>query len=310
MRVLVAFLSLFLISCGVAPPVKDPSPPSIDAGHKRVETVVCGRQAVGENGCVFPQGRVSGSLKIYRIYEGEINIVGQGCGVDRSIQYGQDKENEWVEVELADLVGDRLENDCFLSINQFVKFKGAEDVPFPVRGMYGSVVLGTCPAGTSCSISTEQRRAGSAIPAWKPNLPLSGTLMVQGCGVEVLPPANYEGQPSVNLQAMWPNGYPADGKIGCTFIMGVRGSDGSKYKIYRRVWLYKKSAILLPAPAFSGNEFQADASVSLSIVDGKHILKNKGSFKPAAEGNMFRFYTTQGRSLVLKLKGGKVEWTQ
>lgn len=310
MRLAIVILSLaFLTSCGVAPPVKDPNPPSIDMGHKRIETVVCGNRAVGENGCVFPQGRVSGQLKIYRIYEGQITITGQGCGVDRSIDYKQEKGSEWIELDLADLVGDRLENDCVLSLYQFINFKGADNVPFPIRGMYGTVSLGTCPAGVSCSITVEQRRAGSALPMWAPQVPGPGSLIVQACGQNVVPESRYE-KFSMDVRSIWPGGYPADGKTGCTLIAGVRADSGDRYKIYRRIWLYKKGTILLPTPAFDANSYQADSSVSLTIIDGEVVRKSSGSYKPKPEGNVFRFYTAQGRSLVVMVKGGKVVWTQ
>lgn len=310
LSILIGLLSIaVLTSCGTAPPVADPNPPTIDMGHKRVETSICGRWSVGENGCIFPEGRISGVLKIYRIWEGELTITGQGCGVDKSITY-PNSGGEWIDIDLRDLVGSSIEEDCFLNIIQFPKFKGQDQTQFPVRGINGSVLLGVCPAGVKCSYSSEQRRAGSSTPTWSPNVPASGQYLLRGCGKEIVPATQYAEPLKLDLKAKWPGGYPTEGKVGCTFILAVRGDDGQKLKTYRRIWFYKKGAILLPAPAIEEDKFTADSTVSLSIADGVGVTKNSGSFKPKAEGNMLRFYTVQGRSLVVKVKGGKVEWTQ
>lgn len=305
----IAIAAMIATSCGSKPPIKDPNPPVIDVGHKRVETIICGNRNVGENGCVFAGGKISGTLKIYRVVEGQVVITGQGCNVDQSISYGKSTD-EWLTIDLKSIIGGDITEDCVLSISQYPKFNGQDGAEFPVRGMQGTVLLGTCPADTKCSYTAEQRRAGSSIPVWSPKLPAAGDYLVQGCGATVVPQTSFTDGVKVDLKALWPNGYPADGKVGCTFIMGVRGADGSKMKIYRKVWLYKRATILLPQPVIEGSSITGDQYVSLTVVDGVSTLSNVATYEAKADGNMLRFYTTQGRSLVVKVKDGKIEWTQ
>jgi hypothetical protein len=97
---------------------------------------------------------------------------------------------------------------------------------------------------------------------------------------------------------------------GCTFILGVTGK--SQHKIYRRVWTYSDSVRLLPDPALAPQEkktyFTVDDSVLAVSVDG--YITGRKYFINKPSGNFIRFYTSQGRSLVVFVKDGGIVWAK
>lgn len=291
--------------------VPDQAPASIDVGMKRVETEICGNYGVGENGCVFPQGKLSGDLKIYRVISGFVNIIGQGCRVDTVIKYEADAKNPWLSIPLESLVGTSvLEDDCVLDIYQFVRLPDSEDQPIPVRGIYGTVTLGTCPEDVVCSFDAEQMRAG-----WIPRdirLEGSGDYLVRGCGEE-LARGTFQGPFVIEPLAIWPKSHPVKGKDGCLLITAVRDPQQGFQKIYRKVWFFREDAVKLGEPVIdSKGNFQGDESVSLTLIDedgkdsrGVNLAKGK-----APTNGTLRFYTVQGRTLVVRIEGGKSKWTK
>jgi len=301
------------VSCAAVKLVNDPAPDTIGVGHKRVETEICGRHEVGENGCVFPRGELTGVLKIRRVLQGNLSIVGQGCKVDWAQRYEWDK-NPWIELDLRQLVGNNLTDDCVLDIYQFVDYPGSATAPFQIHGIYGTVTLGTCPDGIMCRFESEQLRAG-----WHPDAMTfsdleAGQYLLRGCNSQVVPPTAYTGPLSLNLEQLWPHGYPSQGKTGCLFILGVRGDNGALYKVYRKVWLFKEEALRLDAPSLTLNpktgkiRFVGDNRSSLSTTDTNIFNGNSGDFIPAPDGNWLRFYTVKGRTLVVLVKNGSIVW--
>lgn len=315
MRLIIAALcSVAFTGCAINL-VRDPAPGSIDTGFPRIETTICDRFDVGENGCVFPQGKLTGSLKIARVLAGSITIVGSGCAVDKSFEYPFVAGSPAIDVDLKTLLGvDKLDRDCVLSIYQFVNYPDGSKAPFPIAGIYGSVTLGVCPDGARCSYSSEMTRVG-----WKPsNLAfgeaVAGTYTLRGCGRAVVEPVAFQGPLNLDLGALWPGGFPDTGRARCLFILGVKGPDGSTFKQYRKVTLFREDTIRLAEPALelSGSclKFTGDPSVSLTLAGSKLVNSSKGKFKPSPAGDLMRFYTVQGRSLVAFVKDGKVVWTK
>ena len=85
-----------------------------------------------------------------------------------------------------------------------------------------------------------------------------------------------------------------------------------RHKIYHKIWFYAESVIPVALPALEFDKkirFVADKSVTVTVVNNK-LYGQKGSFKPSPDGDYIRFYTSQGRSLVMFVKDGEVKWSK
>jgi hypothetical protein len=303
---------LFLSAC--ASLVHDQNPPSIGEGSQRVESVICDRHDVGENGCVFPDGVLSGSLKIYGVNSGTIAIKGSGCGVNTSFAYAK-SDNPWIDLPLKELIGsDRIVEDCVLDVYQRPNFPHQDKFPWPILGMMGTITLGTCPSGVDCSYVKKEINHDMDFGLWQITSPVGGQYLLRGCGNEVAR-GDYVAPFSFDLKALWPLGYPSSGNTGCLFVMGIRGGDGTKIKAYYKLWLMKDGHTPMASPSIVMNkkkkiEFVGDINTSIVIVDGDLIVGSSGTFLPSAEGNTLRFYSDVGRSLVVFIKDGKIQWVK
>lgn len=289
---------IFLSGCGHKL-VRDFNESSIDQGYKRVETIVCDRHDVGENGCVFQEGEPLGELKIFVVNSGSINIT--GCGDDHAYRYAR---TGWFSIPLEDVV-DKL--DCSLDIFVSVDFPRQESAQFPIRGMVGTVTLGSCPEGVLCSFESIMLRE-SQRPTINTLINDSGEFLVRSCDQE-LRRDRFSGELNLELSELVPK-ENMRAKDGCTAIVSARGSQ--RYKKYFKIWFYAENVIPVQIPALeigSKVKFISDKSVTLSVVNNK-MYGHHGSFKPTATGDFLRFYTTQGRSLVLFLKDGEIVWSK
>jgi hypothetical protein len=296
MKYLIALI--FLSGCGSLL-VRDLNEASIDQGYKRVETIVCDRHDVGENGCIFHEGEELGNLKIFVVASGSINI--SGCGSNFAYRYSR---TGWFDIPLSQIV-DGL--DCSLDILVNVDFPRQSSAQFPIRGMRGTVTLGSCPKSVECSFESMMLRESEriSIEALSGD---SGSFLVRSCGQEMLRD-EFSSELVLSLDQL----VPAErirAKDGCTAIVSVRGT--KLYKKYYRLWFYAENVIPVQVPALefgSRIKFISDKSVTLSVVNTK-MYGQHGSFKPTATGDFLRFYTTQGRSLVVFLKDGEIVWSK
>lgn len=301
-------LSCVLISCGNLPQDKAAAP--IDEGQKRVETIVCDRHAVGENGCVFNDGVVKSSLQIYKVYSGSVEIIGTGCGVNYKTNYNADN-NQWLTIDLKTLLGDHLGNDCVLTILQKIKWKNQDDLTFPIKNLLGTVTLGTCPVGVNCSFDSFQYPLSGAAPSVKFDLDedVEGKFALAGCGKELIPLSDFRGPLDVPVESF----LPTTKNSGCLFIMAVI-YEQELFKIYTKIWRYSDKVMLLASPALTVKSkqvcFVGDSSTFATSINGDVISKGKGCFKPSANGDYVRFYTSQGRTLITFIKDGEIVWVK
>jgi hypothetical protein len=300
----ILFTIIFFILTGCANKlVQDPFSPSIDTGYKRVETIICGTHQVGENGCVFKEGILSGTLKIFKVAAGEISL--KGCGLDKSYVYAQDENNSWFEIPLSGT----LQEDCVVDIYQKVIFPGQEKATFPIYGIVGTVSFGVCPKDIPCDFKVQQHEI--IVPLDDYQITGDGQYLIRGCGVVVEGPKEIHGPKNIRLDLIWPGGYPR-AKSSCLFVTGIKGV--FKQKRYFKINLFGNATEFVSVPdlKFSAKEieFTGDQYVSLTMIDGKAILDRKGKFEISPSGNYLRFYTVNGRSLVVFIKDGEVVWTK
>lgn len=303
------FLPLILISCGNLPQDKAAAP--IEEGQKRVETIICDRHDVGENGCVFTDGQISSSLKIYKIYAGSVEILGAGCGVNYKTNYSA-SGSEWLEIDLKSLIGsDHLGNDCVLTIVQKVVWEDQDKLTFPIKSFFGTVTLGTCPLGVNCSFDSYQYPLTGMVGSLKFDLDddTEGKFYLAGCGKELIPLTDFKGDLRVPVSPY----LPAVKNSGCLFIMAVI-YEQELFKTYTKVWRYSDKVIQLARPSLEKKSkkicFTGDASTFASKVNNKLSSKNKACFSPSGEGDYVRFYTSQGRSLITFIKDGEIKWAK
>ena len=294
---------MFLFTACANKIVPDPFPPSIDTGHKRVETVICGSHDVGENGCVFPDGNLYGALKIFKVMSGEVSV--RGCGMDKSYAYTNDEIQQWIEIPLSGKVSD----DCVIDIYQKVIFPGQDKLDFPIYGMRGTVSIGACSVGISCDF--KQRQSMLNVPLDDYVISGDGSYLIRGCGQVVDGPSPIKGSKSIKLDLIWPGGYPKD-KSECLFVTGIKGV--SLQKRYFKVSLFKRSAEFLSTPEIKKTgkqiEFMGDEYASITMIDGKVVVDHHGKFTPDVAGNYLRFYTANGRSIVAFVQNGEIVWTK
>lgn len=289
-------LACLLTACGSLR--QDTAPAPIKIGQKRIETIICNSHEIGENGCVFAGGDINSTLKIYKINAGSLEII--GCGVDKTTNYGA--EGEWYELALPK----HIDQDCVITITQRVSWKGSDRVPFPLEASTGTVTLGTCPIGVNCSMEFEQRSLSQAIKPIMLNSESPGLYALSGCGLELIPPTEFDGQVTLPIEQYLPS---AQGS-GCMFILGIR--ETGMYKLYRKVWRYGDGARAVKEPMLLLDKkklcYTGDQEAMASSVNGVISFKVDGCFKPRADGDWLRFYTSQGRSLIMFIKQGAIEW--
>jgi hypothetical protein len=157
-------------------------------------------------------------------------------------------------------------------------------------------------------MSFEQVRLSQISHRWTLEGEESGKYMLAGCGKELIKPTDFEGTIDIELKQF----LPKEKNSGCMFIAGVRGA--LLHKIYRKVWQYSDKVINMKIPSISlsgskvwynGDEFSIGHSVN-----GRFYKGASGSFKPSKNGDTLRFFTSQGRTLVVFVKEGKVVWAK
>lgn len=297
MKLLIVIFCLLVSSCGGI--VQDKKPSSIDMNHKRIETELCGEHAVGLNGCLLKDGIVSGEMSVYSPVESKFQM--NGCGVDKEIILG----SGWTTFQNTELLGSVLKEDCKIEMYQFLSFPDKEKLTFPVRGMSGSVFFGKC--SFECSYSAQQERFGEIVSisifGTKGN---SGKYQVQTCGTTV-GPLDFDKEVSVDIDTS---------KIPQNCLIGSAVKSVNKYKAFYDLSVYKQETILLASPSIQKGSFGkfsvvGDDSVAISDVDGVVKVGGKFNYKPKPEGNWIKFYTSQGRSLVVYVnQNGAIEWMQ
>lgn len=287
------------MSCGHI--VQDKSPGSIDSDHLRVESLICGSHEVGNNGCIFQEGNVEGDLKFFAVNSGYIKLTGSACGVDKKINYDI-KSGEWVSIPLTSLVGPKLSSDCMIEVYQNITVPRQDRLQFPVKGMIGTVFLGVCPSGVECNYSRDQVRQGFTMPL----IPIHGTefgpskYIVGACGSQVVPPTD---------ASEYINYIPQEKS--CLFISSVKSSSGRKFKNFFDLHIFKSTAILMSEPVVSTDgKFIGDALSAINISNSKVSVGNKGSYDETSDQYFIRFYTSQGRSLVVALSKGVILWVK
>lgn len=288
---------LLLTSCSHTTIVRDLGPPAIQTNYKRVETEICGRRAVGENGCVLTTDQPQGELKILRVYKGAITILGQACNVDYRAQY-EESDDQWIRIPLGDLLP-RISNDCILDIYQRVDF--SVDYPFDQSGFRGTVTLGSCPRFSQCFFQAVQPYENW--PLADLQLPESeGTLLVRSEGTLLLGPAPHKGplrleETSPSKSQLWVIGFKTATK---------------HYKIYYKINRIGLNTQKLNAPSITLHDekyvFNGDRAATLSLVNNKLLWGVSGEF--ADESVILRFFTINGRSLVVGVNRGKVTWVE
>jgi hypothetical protein len=282
--ILAIVFSLLIFSCQT--PVQDNTPPVLDLGLKRVETIVCNNHQVGENGCIFPSGKVSGELKIYSYFSGNMVLVSQNCKIDKKFNYNS-KQGEWVAFNLTSLIGDTLTEDCVLSILQNVEVPRQEDLSFPIYPLKGTVTFGTCPVGVLCDFKFAQYRVDFDDLTMNIGADGENEILVRGCNETT----------------------PYRANQGCLFIAGVRGE--KKYKFYNKVWLYDSRVVAMSEPLVTTKNskitVQGDKASLYSICNDEYVKGDTCKLKKNGV-NYVRFYTSAGRTMVVKLNNGVVEW--
>lgn len=300
-------LALLIFSCQT--PVQDSSSTAISAGLKRVETVICGTHAVGENGCVYPEGNISGTLDIFAYFSGTILLTSSNCSVDKKITYDL-KQAEWVSLDLKGLVGEKLTQDCIISILQTPLVPKQDNLQFPIYPLIGTVTLGTCPANVKCSATFIQRRFGTYSPEMSIGAPGYNIIAAQGCG-ETLLSGEFTDEINLDFVKLWPKNTPYKGNNGCLFIVGVKGND--KYKFYNKVWFYDNAVLTMAEPLLTIKSKKVtvvgDKSTLYTILDANYAKGNTGEVD-AVGVHYVRFYTSAGRTMVVMIKDGVAQWTK
>ena len=308
MRSLLLLAWLTLAACTIIK--QDPSLAPIEGGQKRVETIICDNHAVGENGCVFNNGDVSNAnLRIFKITDGSVHIVGVGCGINYSTNYLKDG-NQWLSIDLRALLDGQLNDDCVLTILQNVKYDGADQLPYPVKALIGTVTLGICLDGMKCAFHAEQHSASASTANLRFDAEAEGQFMLAGCGGTVIPPQVFTAPLNIPLK-----GYlPGTAGSGCTFILGVLGASGERYKLYHKIWLYSDKILDMNLPALSVSKgtikYQGDEYAMVTLVNTTYRKGPNGKFKASPDGDTLRFYSSQGRSLIVFVKDGGIQWVK
>lgn len=302
MRSLLNFLlsgtSLLLLSCSSIP-ARDLAPAPIEVGLKRAEIEICGQRRIGENGCLYTKGEYP-IMRIRRIAQGIISLVGSACQLDQSVRYS-DTGPPWIDFELAPFL--QRHPNCQIDIYQYVIHPHQDEYPHPIRGFRGTAIVSECPANTTCSFSAVQVREKWEIPDLILSVPGEGKFTVEACGARLME-SSFKHWVYVNSDQL--------GKIearDCLFTVAAKSSETRALHQYK-VGRFSELALPLAAPSFEWFMdkllVRADPAVSLVEVDGEFIANNVFFFKPSGDIDELRFYTMQGRSLLVRVRYDRI----
>lgn len=290
--------SILIVACASAP-TRDLAPAPIEVGLKRIETEICGQVRVGENGCVYPK-TVKPKLRIRRIYQGLISLVGANCSLDRNFVYSE-KDPIWLEVDLGPYL--RHNPDCQIDIYQYVFHPNQELYAYEIRGFRGTVTVAECPSGANCEFTAAQLRERWKAPEITYPVPGDGEYKIHGCG-ELINEGRFH-----NFINLAPEIFEKRSKEDCLYTTAARTSE-SKVLFLHKVGRYSEKAVALAEPSFTrmGSEIlvRADPAVALSEANGEFIPNSVFFYHPSGGVDELRFYTMHGRSLIVRIRNQQI----
>jgi hypothetical protein len=291
----------YLHGCGKIP--QDLAKSSIETNYYRVESEVCGRYDVGLNGCALTGGIVGDNvLKIMAPLKGTIQLSSKCLQNDFVVNYDNGNSIAWKEIQLKNVFGEKITEDCVISIYQSLTFPDQDKLTFPVRGIIGKVILFNRQENVKYSYDNSQTKLGN----FSPTIPLYGTEVgsgkykIAGCDQDITQTTDFSSPITFNPDTFF------NPQRSCLFFYAVRNGE-DRYKGAFDINYYSHEYLELAFPSIVKDMFEGDKSTAISFVDfGKVVLG--GSGKITSGTHTIRFYTSQGRTLVAKIGNGVILW--
>lgn len=253
-------ITILLSSCGHV--VKeDQAAPYSDTNYLSIETELCGMLGVGLNGCYVKNGESVGnrSLVVQGIYQGEVEIISSGCGINLVERYSM---NERKAIPLSRLYGkntlSRNDSCTFRIVLKPDVIKDSKVKMFPRLGRIFIEVLPSDVSRLEGSIGDRVAASSSDSSSITVTLPVkeNGKFQLANC-----------------------SGSPIQGDIvnGVAKLPGLKRDKDCKYQIAFRtdskkyIWIYYRNVYLrntdiLPDPVVTqkGREFCVTANDSIT----------------------------------------------
>lgn len=334
--VLLAFMLMGAAGCQTVL-IKDEAPPPIDNGQNRVETLVCGHHAVGNNVCwvgsqTAPQ---SVDFKIVTYLSGRVEVKsnGGGCSINEAIAF---KDGQVIELDLSRYLR-QFTSTCIVDVFMVVNFPGEKDTDVPTRGLAGRVTLafsdlGKAPISNPAVLSTRpddddfykgvgllslRQLSGPYTAADSIVIGTEGSkrgkvrIDATSCGLQPLvfdynsenPALSYANLIRDKITRMGP----------CQLFGRVLRLDMNDDLVFAiSLEVYSKKTVLLDEPIiqFSKDElrFQGSPEVSWSFVDREAVNSTKGKVETLGRTFTLRQLTAIGRTRVVKYENGVEVW--
>jgi len=326
---------VFLVGC-TTKIIKDDAPAPIENGQNRVETVVCGHYAVGNNMCWVGPGEPANAVELTVItyFDGRLVLKssGAGCLIDDSITvkgFGPKRIN------LSKYFAS-FGRSCILDVIYQPEFPGEENSDAKIRGAAGRVaimvgdleraLLSVDNSGPyvrdddlfyegSGLISVRQANSYSGGKSFRISTgrSRSGTIRIDGCGLEALIFSYASENPVLGFDKL------IRGKIAsvdnCVFVGRIVPRDTDEDLSFGLVLeVFSRKTILLQEPELEVSsrrvKFSTTGPVSWTFVDDQSFNEKSGSADIEKGSFILRQVTAVGRTRIVKYENGYEVWSR
>lgn len=339
LRGVVPFLGAILFLSCSGKIVRDDAPAPIENGQGRLETIVCGHHAVGDNICWVDSGDSLADIdvSVLTVFSGSLTIksVDSSCSIDKSVSYSNFEE---VRFTLGDFT-QNFHESCIVDLVMYPVFPGQNNSEVSVKGWSGRIVFAyknsevdlAYVKGTDnyseysddslfydgvglVSVRSGQIN-GSSTGLFSVDVGDSYRGKVRLSGCSILPfVKEYSGGSVVDLSIKEVlDGYP-EGPIHCVLYGRAVRMDRENDSIFMiLVEAYSENIVFLDVPVVNIEEdvveFYSNDPVSWTMIDDELI--NDGYGEAIVKDPYFyyvRQFTSAGRTRVMKFSKNRMIW--
>ena len=338
MKLSICLLFLSLFGC-VHNLHQDYAPAPIDMNKGRLETVVCGHYAIGDNVCWLSENEDPRKLEIdiQTYFSGMLFIKSDNCRIESHINYDKGQSKKIVLGEY--LAGTEFPGFCVIDIMMSPNFPDQDKSESDVRAISGRVVLAkrrgglvNISGGRNLMDGLDDRKiypgvSLMSLPATEVFNVLhgiyfmpeseSGEFILGGCDNETIEYSYDRGEMlSIPLIEY------LDGRVPnfdhCVLYGRMRPSGGQQDQyLLGLVEIYLEDYIPLAKPILVISkdkvEFNSLEPISWTLLsDGQELNSGSGEFKLDGSIKDYRLVqlTARGRTLVMRIKDGHLIWSQ
>lgn len=313
---------LTLLGCTMLSPKDDEAVPAADLKVLTLESSACGNRGFGTSACLVKRGTdLSGQKIAVRVpntntqnQSSTIQISSQECRVDRVVG---GKSGQWIEFDLAELIGVNLKDSCDIRIVVAPYWQNQDSATFDTHPMLGRILVlavdfdpapltyGSPFSGQSFARVTQR---GNTMPAMVRSVTVdskgsvAGSLAVSGCGQSYH--TTYEAEnPTVEIPLV------TESCVLFGTLQPLDAPNDGSFAIAIDVVADRYTSLRDPIL----DEEYAESDPDASSFEAPGLLVSAGKYKLPKElkGATYeiRQTSTAGRASLSFVKDGKIQWS-